>query len=61
MDLTGTWVEKLDDIDTLYKYIDCLYLISNQVERLYADNQLNGVDIENMKRYFLSYWNIKKG
>jgi GWxTD domain-containing protein len=59
MDLTGTWVEKLNDYDTIYKYIDCLYPISSQVERLYADNQLNGGNIENMKRYFLSYWNIK--
>ncbi len=59
MDLAGTWVEKLDDVDTLYKYLDCLYPISNQVERLYANNQMNGGDLENMKRYFLSYWSIK--
>lgn len=59
MDLSGTWVEKLDNIDTLYKYLDCLYPISSQVERQYADNQINGGDLENMKRYFLSYWSIK--
>ena len=60
MDLAGTWVENLNNYDTLYKYLDCLYPISNQVERLYADNQIKGGDIENMKRYFLSYWSIKK-
>jgi GWxTD domain-containing protein len=59
MDLEGTWVEKLDNYDTVYKYLDCLYPISSQVERLYADNQINGGDIENMKRYFLSFWSIK--
>jgi GWxTD domain-containing protein len=59
VDITGTWVEKLNNFDTLYRYLDCLYPISTQVERRFTENQLRGGDIENMKRYFLAFWKNK--
>jgi len=59
LDLLNTWVAEINDPDTLYKFIDCLYPISTQVERLYAERQLEGASVENMKRFFYSFWKNK--
>ena len=56
LDITSTFVEKLNDIDTLYRYIDCLYPISTPLETRYAENQKKNRDLKNMQRYFLSFW-----
>ena len=56
LDITASFVEKLNDMDTLYRYIDCLYPISTPLETRYAENQKRERNIENMQRYFLSFW-----
>ncbi len=59
IELNDTWVEKINNKDTLYRYIDCLYPIASTIERVYADRQLESGDVETMKRFFLSFWQNK--
>lgn len=55
-DITGTFVDNLGNIDSLYEYIQYLYPISTDGERRLQKNLLAQRDITDMKRYFYTYW-----
>ncbi len=52
----NTFVEKINGRDTLATYIKYLMPISTDIERRYAENQLKTADIEELRKYFLSFW-----
>lgn len=52
----NTFVEKIKSRDTLETYIKYLMPISTDIERRYAENQLKTADIEELRKYFLSFW-----
>ncbi|MBC8319483.1 MAG: GWxTD domain-containing protein [Bacteroidetes bacterium] len=52
----NTFVDKLGGRDTLAIYIDYLTPISTDIERIYAENQFETADIEELRKYFLNFW-----
>ena len=52
----STFAGRIKSRDTLALYIDYLYPISTNTERLYAENQLGNADAEELRRYFLNFW-----
>lgn len=54
--IENTFVASIDDIEVLREYIKYLWPISNQHERLFADNQIKNSDIVFMQKYFYNFW-----
>lgn len=54
--LSGSFVEKYTRRDSLEEHIRCLHPISNEQERIFADNVLKGGDFQMEKQFFLSFW-----
>lgn len=52
----NTFVERMNSRDTLEMYIRYLMPISTDIERKYSENQLKTADIEELRKYFLSFW-----
>lgn len=52
----NTFVGNFNSKDTLLGYIDYLYPISTNMEKMYVKNQAQNADIDELKRYFLSFW-----
>lgn len=52
----NTFVEKITSRDTLETYIQYLTPISTDIERRYSENQLKTAGIEELRKYFLSFW-----
>jgi GWxTD domain-containing protein len=42
--------------DSLAEHIRCLYPISYELEKTYANNAINSGDLKLMQQYFLSFW-----
>jgi len=56
LNTTNTFVEKIGNRDTLEQYIKYISPISTDIERAYADNQLETATEEELRRYFLYFW-----
>ncbi|MBN2682882.1 MAG: GWxTD domain-containing protein [Bacteroidales bacterium] len=56
VDIENTFVTSMDNIEVMREYIKYLWPISNQNERLFADNQLKSNDLEFMQKYFYNFW-----
>jgi len=56
LDLTGTFVDNINNKDTIREYIKCLFPILASKENTYANNQLKTDNIILMKKFFYSYW-----
>ena len=52
----NSFAKKITHKDTLSEYIRSLRPISTEMEMTFADNQLKGVDLELMQKFFLSFW-----
>ena len=56
IDVDGTFVEKITDIDSMLLYIDYLYPISTVLENTFSENQRRYNDIVLMQKFFLNFW-----
>ncbi len=56
IELTALFVSRITDSDTLKNYINSLYPISTEMERLHATNNLKRADVESMQRFFYNFW-----
>jgi len=56
IDLASLFVTKIMRPDTLRDYINCLYPISTEMERLYARNNLKKDDVSSMQKFFYNFW-----
>ncbi len=52
----NTFVDKIRSRDTLQKFIDYLTPISTDIERSYANNQMETAEMDELRRYFLNFW-----
>ena len=55
-DTKNTFVDYIDNLDTLRMYIEYLNPISTDLERAFAKSLISAGDIEDMQRYFLNFW-----
>ncbi len=58
-DITGTFVDRLGGFDSVYQYINYLHPISSDAEINYQNSLIESRDIDNMKRYFYTFWSNK--
>ena len=56
-DPSSTFVGKIDNRDTLVLYIDYLYPISTEAEKIYVKSLIKTADIEVLQKYFFNFWN----
>lgn len=59
-DYTGTFVDFLGNLDSVYKYVEYLYPISSEREQISQDNLLAQADEQMLKQYFLAFWRNRK-
>ncbi|MCK4570296.1 MAG: GWxTD domain-containing protein, partial [Bacteroidales bacterium] len=52
----GTFVQDIDNIDTLRQYIHSLLPIATEVDRVFISRQMKDADIQTLKQYFLNFW-----
>jgi GWxTD domain-containing protein len=52
----GTFVDDINNIDTLRQYIDYLLPIGTEVDRIFITKQMEEADIITLKQYFLNFW-----
>lgn len=57
--ISGTFVESLGNLDSLYRFIEYLYPISNDRERALQEGLLKEGDAPVMRRYFYAFWQQK--
>jgi GWxTD domain-containing protein len=55
-DVAKTFVDKIDNRDTLVQYIDYLYAISTSAEKLYVKSQVISADLNDLQKYFYNFW-----
>jgi GWxTD domain-containing protein len=55
-DITGSFVDKMNNKDTLVDYIKSLAPISTENEKIFANNQLKVADVPAMKLYLYNFW-----
>ncbi|MFH2096520.1 MAG: GWxTD domain-containing protein [Bacteroidota bacterium] len=56
VNINGTFVTSMTNIDTLKEYINCLRPIADDAEKKYIDNQLQSKSPEYMRQFFYSFW-----
>ena len=56
LDINNTFTSKIENLDTLKRYIQYLYPIQSKTESIYADNQLNYNNLTMMQKYFYKFW-----
>lgn len=59
VDVTGTFVDKMTDKDTLVEYIRSLRPVSSEVEKRFVDNNFPEKavpDVALMQKFFLNFW-----
>ncbi len=54
--LENTFVTGMSDPDTMSYYLDCLFPISTEGERRIAKNVMDAGNVDQMQRFFLSFW-----
>jgi GWxTD domain-containing protein len=59
LDVTGTFVNTITNIDTLREYIRCLSPISTNIESTFAKNQLKTADLQTLQQFFLNFWLVR--
>jgi len=52
----GTFVDKIENADTLRKYIHYLLPIATEVDRVFISKQMGDADITTLRQYFLNFW-----
>ena len=52
----STFVSSITNRDTLASFIDCLYPISTQVEKSFAQSNIKTADVELMQKFFYYFW-----
>jgi len=57
LNVTNSFAGKITGKDTLAEYIRSLAPISSRTEKIFADNQLQTSDLEQMQKFFLYFWN----
>ena len=58
--ITGTFVDRIGNLDSIYQYIDYLYPISNERERILQENLMAEANEMRLKQYFLAFWMERK-
>jgi|AntAceMinimDraft_17_1070374.scaffolds.fasta_scaffold00218_7 GWxTD domain-containing protein len=56
VNIENTFTAKYNDKKILTDYIQSLYPVSTQLERMFNDNQLKISDLETMQKYFFHFW-----
>ncbi len=52
----GTFVDQIDNIDTLKQYIHSLLPIATEVDRVFISKQMKEAEMTTLKQYFLNFW-----
>jgi GWxTD domain-containing protein len=56
VDITATFAEKINDLDSLRFYLGSLLPISNNIERQFVINVLKSTDTEKMQKFLFNFW-----
>lgn len=56
LDITNTFASNITSKDTLKDYIQSLYPISNTLERIFAENQLEYSNMQTMQQFLYNFW-----
>ena len=56
VNVQNTFVEDIDNLDTLKEYIRSLAPISSEIEKQFAQRQFGKNDLTTMQQYFLNFW-----
>lgn len=56
VELKGSWISYIDNLDSLKMYIQCTVPISGRLENIIADNQVTAADKVSMQKYILYFW-----
>ncbi len=52
----GTFVDRMENADSLRKYIKYLLPIGTEIDRVFITKQMKEADLETMQQYFLNFW-----
>ncbi|RLD77572.1 MAG: hypothetical protein DRJ15_13275 [Bacteroidetes bacterium] len=52
----GSFVDKIDNVDTLRQYIHYLLPIGTEIDRVFISRQMKEADILTLQQYFLNFW-----
>lgn len=58
--ISGSWVDRIGNLDSMVKYVDYLYPISTEREQMIQENLLAEADEEKLKKYFYAFWQERK-
>ena len=56
IDITATFAEKINEIDSLRFYLGSLFPVSNSIERQFLINVLKSTDTEKMQKFLFNFW-----
>lgn len=56
INIENTFVSRINNIDTLKKYIQYLYPIESAKESVYSQNQIEYNDLKYIQKYFYQFW-----
>jgi GWxTD domain-containing protein len=59
-DFTGSFVDFIGNLDSIYKFVEYLYPISSEQEQIGQENLLAEADEQKLKQYFLAFWRDRK-
>ncbi len=54
--VSNTFVESIDNRDSLLLYIDYLYPISTSSEKMYVKSMIKTADVQALQKYFYNFW-----
>ncbi len=55
-DISNTFVESIENRDSLLLYIDYLYPISTSSEKIYVKSMIKMADVQTLQKYFYNFW-----
>ena len=55
-DISNTFVETIQNRDSLLLYIDYLYPISTSSEKIYVKSMIKTADVQTLQKYFYNFW-----
>ncbi len=56
LSILGSFTTSYTSVDSLAEHIRCLYPVSYEMEKTYANNVIKSRDLVMMQKYFLSFW-----
>ena len=56
LNVSGTFVERIDNFDSIYTYVQYLFPISSEAEQNYQKSLLDSRDKGLMQKYFYAFW-----